>query len=90
MIALEGISRVAQGTETPEHYEAVAKVMKEASKVNTDMVNLHNIKRELAHSKPGKSKQKADSGSAINVDKAVFVGTPADYLKRIKEEGSND
>jgi hypothetical protein len=86
MMGLDGISRVSQGTETPEHFEALAKVLKEVAKVNKEMVELHVIKREILSSKPSQSKQKADSGSAINVDKAVFVGTPADLLKRLEEE----
>jgi len=91
MIGLDTITRVAAGTENPESFDSLSKMLKEMTKVTKETMELHKLNLEIAEIKQGLasgqgSKKKVDSGSSVNVDKAVFVGTPSDLLAALEAE----
>jgi hypothetical protein len=79
--ALDGILEVAKESQHPRAYEVAANMIKNLSDVTEKLMILQKQQREL---------QPKDAASTnINVDKAVFVGSTADLLKKLKNE-SND
>ena len=79
-IAVDELFELAKASEHPRTFEVLANLIKTTSDVSKDLYNLQKMKKEL---KEDKSKPAPDN---INIDKAVFVGTTADLLKKIKEE----
>ena len=79
--ALEGILEVAKESQHPRAYEVAANMIKNLSDVTEKLMILQKQQREL--------QPKDAAPTNINVDKAVFVGSTADLLKKLKNE-SND
>ena len=73
---LENAILVAEGTQNPEAFSSVASIIKAVAGTTKEIFELHDKKRKL----DGGEKQR----NPINVDKAVFIGSPADFLKQIK------
>ena len=79
--AVDEILHVAKHSEHPRAYEVAGALIKSMAELNKDLLELQKRKRDLQL--PGKE----SSGSKdVNIDKAVFVGTPAELMKLIKKE----
>ena len=79
--ALDGILEVAKESQHPRAYEVAANMIKNLSDVTEKLMILQKQQLEL------QSKEVAPTN--ITVDKAVFVGSTADLLKKIKNESSD-
>lgn len=79
-LAMEDMKELARQSESPRAYEVFATMMKTISETTKDLYDLQKKTKEL---KGDKSKPAPDN---INIDRAVFVGTTSDLLKKIKEE----
>lgn len=74
--ALEGILQVASESQNPRAYEVAANMLKNLSDMTDKLIQLQKQKQELEGKKPEQQN--------ITVDKAVFVGSTTDLLKKIK------
>lgn len=81
-LAMEDMKELARQSESPRAYEVYATMMKTISETTKDLYDLQKKTKELKEVR-GKPTQ---PDGAINVEKAVFVGTTADLLKQIKEQ----
>lgn len=77
--ALHGIMQVAKESQHPRAYEVAATMIKNLSDMTDKLMLLQKQKKELEGNKQEQPTQ-------VNVDKAVFVGSTADLLKKIKNE----
>jgi hypothetical protein len=77
--AIEGIADLAQQSESPRAYEVMATLMKTVADTTKDLFDLQKRKKDLA----GGNEKKLDE-TAITIDKAVFVGTTAELLRKVK------
>lgn len=80
--SLEDMKDLARQSESPRAYEVLSTLMKTISEVTKDLYDLQKKTKEL---KEVKDKPTQPDG-AINVERAVFVGTTSDLLKKIKAE----
>ena len=78
--ALDGILDVAKESNHPRAYEVAANMIKNLSDVTEKLMILQKQQQEL--------KPKEVAPTNINVDKAVFVGSTADLLKKLKNESA--
>jgi hypothetical protein len=81
--ALDGILEVARESQHPRAYEVAANMIKNLSDVTEKLMILQKQQQEL------KPKEQQATQTNINVDKAVFVGSTADLLKKLKNESSS-
>lgn len=79
--ALDGILEVARESQHPRAYEVAANMIKNLSDVTEKLMVLQKQQLDL--------KPKEAAPTNINVDKAVFVGSTAELLKKLKNESSN-
>jgi len=79
--ALDGILEVAKESQHPRAYEVAANMIKNLSDVTEKLMILQKQQQDL--------KPKEVAPTNITVDKAVFVGSTTDLLKKIKNEPSN-
>lgn len=82
--ALDGILDVARESQHPRAYEVAANMIKNLSDVTEKLMILQKQQQEL------KPKEQQATQTNINVDKAVFVGSTADLLKKLKNESSSE
>jgi len=82
--AVDGILRIADASEHPRAFEVAANLIKTMAEMNKDLLDIQKKKQELTGSSP----QKGDTN--INVDKAVFVGSTIDLIRKIKEENNGN
>ena len=80
---MESLTDLAKESESPRAYEVLATMMKTIADTTKDLYDLQKKTKDL------KGEKKAE-GPSVTVEKAVFVGTPSDLLKKIKEEKSNE
>ena len=78
--ALDGILDVAKESQHPRAYEVAANMIKNLSDVTEKLMILQKQQQEL--------KPKEAAPTNINVDKAVFVGSTTELLKKLKNESS--
>jgi predicted house-cleaning noncanonical NTP pyrophosphatase (MazG superfamily) len=78
--ALVELLKVAKESQHPRAYEVASGMLKNLSDMTDKLMNLHRQKKDIE----GVHKD-APSQSPIQVDKAVFVGSTADLLKKIKK-----
>jgi hypothetical protein len=81
--ALEGILEVAKESNHPRAYEVAANMIKNLSDVTEKLMILQRQQKEL------QPKEAAPTNTNIAIDKAVFVGSTADLLKRLKNESAD-
>lgn len=79
-LALDGILEVAKESQHPRAYEVAATMMKNLSDMTDKLMILQQQRKQL---EGGKAPQQQ-----VNVDKAVFVGSTADLLKKLKNDGT--
>ena len=80
--ALDGILEVAKESQHPRAYEVAANMIKNLSDVTEKLMILQKQQQDL---RP----KEAAAPTNINVDKAVFVGSTADLLKKLKNESTD-
>lgn len=80
--ALDGILEVAKESQHPRAYEVAANMIKNLSDVTEKLMILQKQQKEL------KGPQEQAMQQNINVEKAVFVGSTADLLKKLKNESA--
>ena len=78
--ALDGILEVAKESQHPRAYEVAANMIKNLSDVTEKLMILQKQQQDL--------KPKELAPTNITVDKAVFVGSTTELLKKIKNESS--
>lgn len=81
-IAIEGITDLAKQSESPRAYEVLATLMKTVADTTKDLYDLQKKTKDL--SKEDKSRPQDEQ--RINVERAVFVGSTAELLKKVKEQ----
>lgn len=79
--AVDELFELAKASEHPRSFEVLANLIKTTSDVSKDLYNLQKMKKEL---KDEPQKKPHDVG--VTVERAVFVGTTSDLLKKIKAE----
>jgi uncharacterized protein Yka (UPF0111/DUF47 family) len=79
--AIDDMHDIAKQAESPRAYEVLSTMIKTIADVTKDLYGLQKQTKEL---KEVRGKPTHPDG-AINVEKAVFVGTTSDLLKKIKE-----
>ena len=76
--AIDNLLLVAQESEHPRAYEVAATFLKTLGDLNKDLLDLQKKKQDL-------QPKDTQASGAINVEKAVFVGSTAELLKQIRE-----
>jgi hypothetical protein len=79
-LALDGILEVAKESQHPRAYEVAATMMKNLSDMTDKLMLLQQQRKQL---EGGNNK-----APQVQVDKAVFVGSTADLLKKLKNDGN--
>ena len=79
--ALDGILEVAKQSQHPRAYEVAANMIKNMSDVTEKLMTLQKQRKEL------ETPEQA-AATNINVEKAVFVGSTADLLRKLKNENA--
>lgn len=75
--AVDNIIEIAKQSEHPRAFEVVAGLLKNLADMNKDLMEIQKRKKDL-------SPKESDNNSNINVDKAVFVGSTAEFVKLLK------
>jgi len=78
--AMESLTDLAKESESPRAYEVLATMMRTVADTTKDLFELQNKNKSL------RKDEKKEEATTVNVEKAVFVGTTAELLHRIKEE----
>lgn len=81
-MAMENLTDLAKESESPRAYEVLATMMKTIADTTKDLYDLQKKTKDLKGARRDES--------TVTVEKAVFVGTPSDLLKRIKEQKNED
>lgn len=77
--AMESLTDLAKESESPRAYEVLATMMRTVADTTKDLYDLQKKTKEL------RSQDKNDQPN-VNVEKAVFVGTTAELLQKVKEK----
>ena len=77
--AMETLTDLAKESESPRAYEVLATMMRTIADTTKDLYDLQKKTKDLK----GEDKKEQPN---VTVEKAVFVGSPSDLLKKIKEE----
>lgn len=80
--AMENLTDLAKESESPRAYEVLATMMRTIADTTKDLYDLQKKTKDLKGARRDES--------TVTVEKAVFVGTPSDLLKRIKEQKNED
>jgi len=83
--ALEGITDLAKESESPRAYEVLATLMKTVADTTDQLFALQKKVKEVNKD----DKARPQDEQRINVEKAVFVGSTADLLKKVKGNASD-
>ena len=78
--AIEGISDLAKQSESPRAYEVLATLMKTVADTTKDLYDLQKKTKDLK----AEEKMRPQDEQRINVEKAVFVGSTAELLRKVK------
>jgi len=79
--ALDGIGGLAVESESPRAYEVMATLMKTIADTTGQLYDLQKKHKDLRTS----NNSRVDEGN-ISIDRAVFVGSTADLLKKLKAQ----
>lgn len=77
--AVESLTDLAKESESPRAYEVLATMMRTIADTTKDLYDLQKKTKDLK----GEDKKEATN---VTVEKAVFVGSTAELLQRVKEE----
>jgi hypothetical protein len=78
--AIEDLSDLARQSESPRAYEVLATLMKTVGDTTKDLYDLQKKTKDLMKD----DKARPQDEQRINVEKAVFVGSTAELLKKVK------
>jgi hypothetical protein len=78
---MEDMKELARQSESPRAYEVLATMMKTISDTTKDLYDLQKKTKELRD-----EPRKPNDNGNVTVERAVFVGTTSDLLKKIKAE----
>ena len=78
---LDSAAKVAVDTEHPKVYESYSALLKSISDASTALVNIHVQKKAIQ-----KADKKEEGGNVTNNNTAVFVGTPAELGRLLKQQ----
>ncbi len=78
--AIEDLTDLAKQSESPRAYEVLATLMKTVGDTTKDLYDLQKKTKDLL---TDSGKKKLDE-TTVNVERAVFVGTTAELLKKVK------
>ena len=81
--AMETLTDLAKESESPRAYEVLATMMRTIADTTKDLYDLQKKTKDLK----GEDKKEQPN---VTVEKAVFVGSPSDLLKKIKEQKSGE
>jgi hypothetical protein len=81
--AMETLTDLAKESESPRAYEVLATMMRTIADTTKDLYDLQKKTKDLK----GEDKKEQTN---VTVEKAVFVGSPSDLLKKIKEQKNED
>jgi hypothetical protein len=84
-LAMEDMVSLARESESPRAYEVLATMMKTIADTTKDLYDLQKKTKELKEDKSSKT-----GPDNINVEKAVFVGSPADLIDQIKAKKNKE
>ena len=84
-LAMEDMKNLARESESPRAYEVFSTMMKTISDTTKDLYDLHKKTKDLKE-----LNNKTPKLDNITVEKAVFVGTTAELLKKVKAEKNED
>lgn len=79
-MAMENLTDLAKESESPRAYEVLATMMKTIGDMSKDLYDLQKKTKELKK----EDKTRPQDEQRINVEKAVFVGSTAELLKKVK------
>ena len=82
--AVEQMMQVAKESQHPRTYEVLATLIRTMGDMGDKLIQVHKSKQEISGTKPDSKKE-----AGINVEKAVFVGSTADLLKKIKQQDAD-
>lgn len=80
-LAIDHLLAIASETEHPRAFEVVATLIKNTAEANEKLLTMQKTMRDLKNIK--------QKDSAVNVDKAIFVGSTAELNKLIKSKNEN-
>lgn len=80
--AMENLTDLAKESESPRAYEVLATMMRTIADTTKDLYDLQKKTKDLKGARRDEP--------TVTVEKAVFVGTPSDLLKKIKEQKDED
>lgn len=78
--AIEDLTDLARQSESPRAYEVLATLMKTVGDTTKDLYDLQKKTKDLMK----EDKSRPQDEQRINVEKAVFVGSTAELLKKVK------
>jgi hypothetical protein len=78
--AIEDLTDLARQSESPRAYEVLATLMKTVGDTTKDLYDLQKKTKDLMKD----DKSRPQDEQRINVEKAVFVGSTAELLKKVK------
>lgn len=77
--AIENMTELAKESESPRAYEVLATLIKTVSESTKDLYDIHKKKKDLYE-------EKTRPAENITVDKAIFYGSTAELLAKIKNK----
>lgn len=80
--AISQMMQLAKESQHPRTYEVLSNFIKNMGDVSDKLIQLHKSKKELT------ATEEKHQAAGINVEQAVFVGSTADLLKKIKSDGN--
>lgn len=84
---LEQAIQFAENDESARGYEVAGGILKQVSEINKDILALRKTRKEIQNITGSSNHNNHEipvQQGAINIDKAVFVGSPSEVLKKIK------
>jgi hypothetical protein len=78
--AIDGIADLARQSDSPRAYEVLATLMKTVAETTKDLYDLQKKTKDLV---TDNGRKRLDETN-INVEKAVFVGSTAELLRKVK------
>ena len=82
--AMESLTDLAKESESPRAYEVLATMMKTIADTTKDLYDLQKKTKDL------RGVDKKNDVPSVTVEKAVFVGTTAELLQKMKQEKQSE
>ena len=80
--AIDDLFMLAKSSEHPRAFEVLATLIKTVADTTKDLYDLQKKSKDLKV----ESNQTPQTPGSVNVEQAIFVGSTAELLKKIKEE----